>query len=235
MTQRTLPAMRCALATLLALAACSTPTNKYASEKPTEDGLYLIRSAPSHNVYLRPGARIQNYTAVVVDPFMVSYAMASDVGDAGPAQVRTLDPEAEARLTSTLRDAFIQEMKRSRYFRLVEAPGPEVLRVQGWIYELVIDEPYRGDPRNFPLCFGTMNLILAVRDSLTAQALARVSHRIAVSCELSSNRLFYTASWLDTKRAFRPWASFLRVSLDELHEIPDLPAAPGEQQPLPVR
>ena len=81
-----------------------------------------------------------------------------------------------------------------------------------------------GDPRNFPLCSGTLNLILAVRDSRTAQALARVSDHIAVSCERESTDLYYRATWRDAKGALRPWASFLRASLDELHELPDLPA-----------
>jgi hypothetical protein len=233
MQQRTLAAVLCAL---LALAACGgrTPAPvEYRSAVPTPDGLYLIRSAPNHRVYVRPGARISSYSEILVDPLMVSYAMPAQTDGQGPAHVRTLDPEAEAKLTSILRRAFVDEMKRGHAFRLVEAPGPAALRVQGWIYDLVIEEPYRGDPRNFPLCFGQMNLILDVRDSRTAQSLARVSDLIAVSCDRGSSDLYYTASWRDVKGALRPWASFLRASLDELHQMPDLPAPPAEQPSAP--
>jgi len=239
MQQSSLPHMLCALGALLGLVACHSaapaapPRVEYQSNQPTADGLYLARSAPSHTVYLRPGAQIRRYTEVIVDPFMVSYAMSPSSGDQAPAPVRTLDPYAEARLTGLLRDDFLRELSRSQSFRVVETPGPMVLRVQGWIYDLEIEEPYRQDPRNFPLCFGKMNLILNVRDSLTAQALARVSDHIAVSCTREHGELYYEASWKDMKGMLHPWASFLSDSLDELHEIADLPAAPGESPPAP--
>jgi uncharacterized protein DUF3313 len=214
---------------LLAFAACRGAPKplEHRSNVPTEDGLYLIRSATNHTVYVRPGVRLRDYSELIVDPFTVSYAVVPDAGKHGDAHVRTLEPDAEARLTSELRSAFVNEMKRSAYFRIVDAPGPAAVRVQGWVYDLAIEAPDREDPRNFPLCFGTMDLILNVRDSSSATALARVSDRIAVSCKREEKQLYYSATWLDVKGSFRPWASFLRTSLDELHDLPDLPAGPA--------
>ena len=230
MPQRTLPVLLAAALTLLGFAACRGGAPKpleYGSNVPTEDGLYLIRSATNHTVYVRPGARLRDYSEVIVDPFSISYAVVPDVGNHGDAHVRTLEPHAEARLTGELRSAFEKEMRRSAYFRVVDAPSPAAVRVQGWVYDLAIEAPDREDPRNFPLCFGTMDLILNVRDSRSATALARVSDRIAISCERQDNQLYYAATWLDVRGTLRPWASFLRTSLDELHELPDLPAAPA--------
>ena len=202
------------------------------SAERTEDGLYRIRAdnarpQSNHVVYLKPGAELQRYTEVIIDPFMVSYAVASGEANKSAAPVRTLDPADEARFTSLLRSAFVDAMGESRYFRVVEEPGPTALRVQGWIYELTIEAPYRDDPRNFPLCAGQMNLILNVRDSRTAEPLARVDDRLAISCKLASNKLYYYASWPHVKSEVRStWGSFLRGSLDSLHELPDLPTAP---------
>jgi Protein of unknown function (DUF3313) len=229
MPQRCLPVLLGAALALLSLAACrgAPPRVEYGSDVPTEDGLYLIRNATNHTVYVRPGARLRDYSELVVDPFSVSYAVAPGASQPGGAQVRTLDPDAEARLIGELRFSFIQEMKRSSYFRVVDAPGPAAVRVQGWLYDLAIEAPDREDPRNFQLCFGTMDLILNVRDSRSATALARVSDRIAVSCEREGDQLYYAATWRDMRGMLRPWASFLRASLDELHELPSLPAAPA--------
>lgn len=227
MQQRSVPAVLGALVAMLAAAGCRTepsPTIEYSRES-TEDGLHLTRTATDHTVYTRPGARIQSYTEIVIDPFMISYAPAPDAAGGGSAAVRTLDPEAEARFTAILREAFVQEMERSEYFRVVEQPGAATLRVQGWIYELAVHEPYRDDPRNFPLCLGEMNLILNVRDARTAEPLARINDRLAISCRLASTKLYYFATWRGIEGAMRDWGSFLRASLDELHALPDLPAA----------
>lgn len=209
----------CCACIAVALSAClGTDAVEFEPGPPTADGLRIAKDTGKHTVYLKPGARINAYSEVVIDPIMVSYTKAAD--DAEPGRALTLDTETEQKLGAELRRIFIQEMQWSPYFEIVESSGPGVLRVQGWLYDLVVREPPREDPRNFPLCFGEMTLILDVRDSQTAQALARVADRVTLSCAREKRALVYTASWSDVRRSLRPWARFLRQSLDGLYELP---------------
>jgi hypothetical protein len=124
------------------------------------------------------------------------------------------------RLADVLRNAFIQQMQASREFEWVEQPGPEAVRVQGWLSDLVVEEPPTDDPRNFPLCFAELTVILTVRNSETAHALARVSERVRLSCAAKHRARFQTARWHDVRRAVKPWAVLFRRWLEDLREIP---------------
>jgi len=205
----------------------------------TPEGLRQVESRDGRLIFLRPGVDLDDFERVLVDPFAVAYANPRDASEPGP--VRTLDSQTEARFTETLRSAFIDQLGRSRFYALSTEPGPEAIRVQGLIYDLVVEQPPHDDPRNFPICFAEMTLVLTVRHSETAQALARVADRIKLSCAEPHAR-FYTARWADVKAALRPWASFLRRWLEELHGgqspsafLPKQSAESRESQPGPAR
>lgn len=210
-------------------------------EITTPEGLQQLPSQDGRLIYLRPGVELDDFERVLVDPFAVAYANPRGTSEAGP--VRTLDAETEARFTETLRSAFVDQLGRSRIYALSTEPGPEAIRVQGLIYDLVVGQPPHDDPRNFPICFAEMTLVLTVRHSETAEALARVADRVKLSCAKPHAR-FYTARWADVKAALRPWASFLRHWLEELHATPSPaatalgPARPGgaaDRPPDPVQ
>lgn len=205
-------------------------------EITTPEGLRRLESRDGRLIYLRPGVELDDFERVLVDPFAVSYANPRDASDPGP--VRTLDAQTEARFTETLRSAFIEQLGRSRIYALSTEPGPDAIRVQGLIYDLVVEPPPHDDSRNFPICFAEMTLVLTVRHSETAEALARVADRIRLSCAEPHAR-FYTARWADVKAALRPWASFLRHWLEELHETPSAtstatPTATSMKAPSPT-
>ena len=160
---------------------------------------------------------MEEFTEVLVDPFMLSYANPRGAPE-GP--VRTLDSETEERLKDVLLEAFQREMRRSPDFRVAEEPGPAAVRVQGWLYDLVVEEPPRDDPRNFPLCFAEVTVMLTVRHAETAQALARAGERVQLSCRAERRARFQTAKWREVSEAVRPWARFLRRWLEDLRDRP---------------
>lgn len=198
-------------------------------EIATPEGLRQLESRDGRLIFLRPGIELDAFERVLVDPFAVSYANPRDASE--PEPVRTLDASTEARFTDTLRSAFIDQLGRSRVYALSTEPGPEAIRVQGLIYDLVVEQPPHDDPRNFPICFAEMTLVLTVRHSETAEALARVADRVKLSCARPHAR-FYTARWADVKAALYPWARFLRLWLEELHGTRPpsalVPTQPGE-------
>jgi hypothetical protein len=179
----------------------------------TADGLQLVVDERHRRIYLKPGADLEEFSQLLIDPFMVSYARASDAGE-GP--VRILDRETEERLATLVRAALAERMKRSREFDLVEEPGPEALRVQGWLYDVAVGEASADDSRNSALCFTQMDLILTVRHSQTAQALARVLQRARVSCANDRRSQFQAAQWKGVEAGLEPWIESLSRSLDDL-------------------
>jgi len=187
----------------------------------TPEGLRRVKREGPYVVYLKPGARIQEYSEILVDPFMISYWSGFQPLGSEPPVIRTLDAETEAKLSGAMRDAFVKSMQRSRHFSMARDPGPRALRVQGWIYDLVVGESGGSNPRNVPLCFAEISLILTVRGAETAQALALVAHRFEMVCD--SEGYLDTRNWTDVTRAMEPWARFLRDHLDELHELTAVP------------
>jgi hypothetical protein len=208
----------CAIGT----AACSRRSAEPLAFRPgeaTADGLRQVEGPEGLQVFLKPGTQLEDFTQILVDPFSVSYASS---GPATEELVRTLDADTEARLTEILRSTFMAEIDRSREFDLVEQPGPKALRVQGWLYDLVVEEPPSEDHRNFPLCFADWTVILTVRHSETAEALARGRARINLSCS-DDRGGFKRAEWRDVTEAVKPWGRALRRWLERLRERP-----PGE-------
>jgi len=182
---------------------------------PTSDGLRQVEGSEGLQVFLKPGVEFSNFTQVIVDPFSVSYAGSTADSEEG---VTTLDGETENRLTEILRESFMAEIERSKVFELVEQPGPGALRVQGWLYDLVIEEAPNHDPRNFPLCFADWTVILTVRHSQTAEALARGRARIDLYCPDGGRAGFESAGWTDVREAVKPWGRSLRSWLERLRE-----------------
>jgi hypothetical protein len=191
---------------------------EFESEEMTVDGLRLVKTTRGHQIFLKPGTYMRDFDSILVDPFMISY---TNPGGAAEGPVRTLDDETEEHLIILMRDMFIDQMSRSKGFDVVEQPGPRTIRVQGWLYDVVVEEPPREDPRNFPLCFAEMRAILTVRHSETAEPLARVVDEVKLSCAARKHARFHSAQWKDVeKAALKPWATFLRNWLEELRELP---------------
>ncbi|MBW2423936.1 MAG: DUF3313 family protein [Deltaproteobacteria bacterium] len=182
----------------------------------TADGLRLVVDERHRRIYLKPGADLGDFSQLLIDPFMVSYARASDAGE-GP--VRILDPETEERLATLVHESLTARMQRSREFDLVEEPGPGALRVQGWLYNVAVAEASSDDARNSALCFTEMDLILTVRHSQTAQALARVLQRARVSCAKDRKSQFQTAQWRGVEAGLEPWIESLSRSLEDLRGL----------------
>lgn len=203
----------------LALGACATEPPQVDEPEPDSVSGRGLRRAEGDGeavVYAMPGARLDRYSEVMVDPFMISYTTEPRPAGAEAEPIRTLDRETEAKLSDAMREAFVRSLRHSRHFSVVDEPGPRTLHVQGWIYDLVVGDP-EVHRRELPICFAQMTLILTARDARTAQALALVAHRLATRCE--PRRFLDALRWDDVTRALEPWARILRDHLDGLHDV----------------
>jgi len=193
---------------------------EFPSELRTLDGLRQVKSDGSAVVFVRPGVRMADFDQVLVDPFMLSYTSPDALPSGG---VRTLGRETEERFVGVVRDAFIDNMAYSQDFELVEQPGPEAIRVQGWLFDVVVAEPPTDDARNLSLCFTEVTVLLTVRHSVTAQALAQVAERTRLSCKTEARAQYQTVGWGVVRKGVRPWAKFLRRWLEDLKRLPPVP------------
>ena len=169
-------------------------------------------------MFVRPGVDLSDYDGLIVDPFMLTYASADASAD---ERVRTLDLEDEERFKRVVRDAFVREMRRSEGFAITDRPGPSTLRVQGWLYDLALADPPTDDPRNFPLCFGRVVVLLTIRHSETARSLAEVGDRTVLTCPIKPGG-YATTTWSAIDRGVGGWAERLRGWLERLRALPPL-------------
>ena len=95
--------------------------------RPTPIGLRRVETEEPGVVFVRPGVRMSDYSELIVDPFMLSYTSERDPGD---ESVRTLDPETEERFLKVVHRAFVNRMRYSEGFELVDRPGPRALRTK---------------------------------------------------------------------------------------------------------
>jgi hypothetical protein len=229
----------CALAAIDLTACRSRPPSgppdaiEFESDLATVDGLRRVKNTRVRAIYMKPGARLGNYSEVLIDPFMVTYKRFVGSDRMGhPKKAYTLDASTEVRLRQTLREVLVEELGGSRSFRVAETPGPQVLRLQGWISDLVVGHPKGRDPRSVgEVYLGEMTLILDVRDSETAEPLARVAGRFVMQRGRSRGYPERT-DWIDVKRIIRRWAARLLDALDELHELAESPSASGDPSAL---
>ena len=203
-----------------ALTGCASTQTAPAEEW---DGLVRQQGTRLGAVFVRPDAEIVAYRSVMLDPVEVSFARNWDPNRGGRSQVNRLDAAdmaaMQASLADLFRETFRAELERGGY-QLVDAAGPDTLRVSAAIIDLYVTAPETtsaGRTRTYTVNSGRMTLVAELRDSTTGEILARaVDTRSARSSGVwtVANRVTNTA---DARRAMGIWARALRESLDEMY------------------
>jgi len=195
----------------------------------TGDGLHRVLSNRVDAAFLKPGARFAAYDALLIDPVRVSYKT-----EPPPRGSVALSPDAVERMKRIFRQCFDRQLVESGDFGLAPEPGPGVLRISGQVVNLVVDAiPDRGGEAYLVNDTGEMTLALDVRDSVTGEHLVRVVDRRAIRpASVALGRLYESSTvrnWGALEDVFCSWALTLREGLDELRELPAVPAAPAPE------
>lgn len=176
-------------------------------------------------LYVREAGVLGRYDAFLVEPPLIYFH--ADARGGG------VDPQELAMLASALRDAVIEELRRGGY-RVVDEPGPGVLRLRGAITEVVPVNPVKnvgataaGVVAGAGAAPGVGLLVPRIdlgQASIEVEMLDGESgeRMVAIVAERQARRfggkLQGAKRWGDVKAAFRWWAERLRERLDELHE-----------------
>ena len=209
------------------LGGCATTPTATSSAPVTEwDGLVRQPHPRLDAVFVRPAAQqeLAAFRRGILDPVDVSFSSEFESGRRTGINSRGLDATDLAGIRRNLADEFqtvFREELQGGGYQVVDAPGPETLRVSAAIVDLFIAAPEAAQPmgrsRTYTANSGRMTLVLELRDSVTGEILVRAVD--AQSARGSgtwtvTNRATNTA---DARRALRTWARALRVGLDDFH------------------
>lgn len=207
-----------------AFAAPSKEAKRKLEEVMSHDGLEKVAVEGLDLVYVRPGASLANYSKVQLDPVEVSFHK-----DWDPKQIGTLfklsasDREKiRTGVAKVVYEEFVKELQTKSSYQVVEASGPDVLRVKVIIANLYVtapDVPTAGRSRTYVSNAGEMTLIAELYDSESGQVLARVVDRDTARDYMiatASNSVFNVA---EARNIASGWGRALRESLDRAHGI----------------
>lgn len=209
------------LAALLAGCQGSTPTVDTSDETEMSfDGLYPVKGGTADAAWARPGADISQYSKIMLQGVGIEYRPGGESGRLYHSRSRAdhfeISEKQKEKLHEILREAFSDELHKSEHFKIVDAPGPDVLLVRGGLLDVVSFVPPEpiGRTEIYLSSVGEATLVLEIRDSQSEAIIARAVDRRAAEDTLGfseSNRVNNTA---EIRRLAKTWARLLRERLD---------------------
>lgn len=203
----------------------------FAAPPATWDDLVLAESSRFGAVYLLPGADFRGYRKVMIEPTEVAFRRnwQRDYNARASLSRRITDTDAQRimeRVRQGVGDAFTKAFRQAGY-EVVQAPGPDVLRLKISVIDLSVTAPdvrASGRSRTYSRETGGAALALEARDSTTDALLGR-----AVDRQVAGDRGFFTQRNSATNEAdfedmFRAWA---KASVEGLAELKSRSASPA--------
>lgn len=202
----------------IGLAACEvTPTQPL--PETTEDGLSLAVIKGIDVVYVRPGASLERYKRVLLDPVDVAFSKNWDPERIG-SRTKLTEREREdlrSKLAQLFDRTFREELETKGGYTVVDQAAPDVLRVTATLAEVYLNAPdvmTPGRTRTYVMNAGRMTLVAELRDSETGVLLAR----IADEREAREDGFLRLSSSVENSAEARAmithWARILRARLD---------------------
>jgi len=176
---------------------------------------------------------LRGYTALMLDPVSVSYKIdpqdRRSWGDlSGGRPNFALNTVQMENLKSWFQEAVVEALAGDDGYRIVDTPGPDVLRISADLIDLIVRAPTAqnsGRSRTFVDSWGEVTLVLEARDSQSGEILARAVDRMdpkrGLGRTISEVSTVFVRS--DTRRLFEYWAGIMRERLDELRGVERAP------------
>ena len=219
------------LSLLAAVAGCAGAPGevRYASGRQaavSPDGLHRIEAwgGRALRVYVKPGADLHGYNQILLEPVVLRFSLHS---------AHSLGPRTVEIVKKSFHEIFEKEIQKSAVYTLASAPGPRVLRATPQLVDVVVaaPAPRTPDEQIVVQSSGAVTLALELADSRSNATLVRVFDRRAVGDQ--TGLAYRQRPGADVGKArvvFSQWAQRLRSWLDNVREIPPLPAdAPSDE------
>ena len=216
--------------------ACAGPAGIVWDTQPgsqTSDGLHRVRWSDVGALFLRPGAQMGGYHSVLLVPLQIAPEAPGEERRAFlPTPYYPPTPDYLDRMQGLYRDAFTDQLSHNG-FALATEPGPGVLRLSGYVIDLVLTVPLNPQdrPRESQIVrsFGELTLVLDLRDSVSGTPLLRSYDREQLSSDPLQGAFVNSigAQIAAQRQVFDHDAMLLRIRLQELQQLPALPQAPA--------
>ncbi len=194
----------------------------------TIDGLSRVKDSSYKYVWVKPDADFASYQGIIFGAVEVHYKRKTRGTRYSSTSTNfALTKHQTDNLKRALRDAFIAELTRDEFYRLVDEPGPDVMLIEVSIIDLIVKVPTQGSnitQQTFASSTAEMTLLMELRDSLSGEILARVADRQDANAPgfAMSNDLYYSNKVRDrsaVERVFKGWSKILRTRLDHVRSI----------------
>ena len=222
---------------LLGLAGCAAtppPTMQAGPEaEVTVDGLYRVDNSVMALAYVKPSLTLQGYTKLMIDDVVVAYKKDPEgrrrdsPGGVGAERNYALSPSQMEVLKTLFQEAVVKELTKDDGYQLVDAPAPDVLRIDCYLIDLVVKSPTQntaGRQQNFASSYAEVTVVFELHDSESEEVLARVADRgdPTVTGGASGDLASVNAAFVrtDLTRMFEYWAGLLRAGMDNIYEAP---------------
>ena len=211
----------------IAFLACTLATTSVAAEAPPVewDGLQRVASKRFDLVYLQPGAEFRSYTKVIVEPTEVAFRKNwrrdynSGTRDLG-GRVSERDVEdAISKGVAAASDIFSDAWRKGGY-AVVDAPGPDVLKVRTGIVNISVTAPDVRSTRSYTFAneAGYATLVVELWDSTTGALIARVVDQKVAGDNSVGQRISVT-NRADFRDLVERWANDSIRGMDELKRL----------------
>lgn len=194
-----------------------------AADKPpavSHDGLQLVEKARFDVVYRRPGVDFGVYSKIMLDPVEVAFKKqwTQDF-----RQVSKSDRERiRSELAKEFHEIFVEELGQKGGYQIVDAPGPDVLRVTAGILELYINAPdtmSASSSRTYAISTGEATLVAEARDSESGSVIARAADRERARESMTMQWITRSQNRADARAMLKKWAAAMHEGLDEARGV----------------
>ena len=194
------------------------------------DGLHRVDNSVLDLVYVKPELKLQGYTNVIIGEIRVAYRKDPEgrrVGNPGgmPEEANfALSRSQMDVLKSLFQEAVVKELTKDDGYEIVDAPGPDVLRVSAYLVDLVVRVPTEktaGRQYTRARSYGEVTLVLELHDSESEEILGRVADRRDPTRNTDNSLAIVSPTYVkaDVERLFEYWANVLREGLDRVREL----------------
>ena len=193
----------------------------------TVDGLYRVDNSLVALAYMKPDMDLRGYTALMIDPVAVAYQRdpgGRTTSAGGGAQNFALNTTQMGNLKSWFQEAVVEALSGDGGYRIVDAPGPDVLRITAELIDLIVRIPTQrtgGRGGMAVRSYGEVTLVLEARDSQSGEILARAADRRDPTGNPTDELVRVVPGFVrsNTRTLFEFWAGILRERLDELRQV----------------
>jgi hypothetical protein len=216
------------VATLAGVSGCAS---KPAIPDVTEDGLARVDIRGVYAAYRRPGADLNKYRKVMLDPVQVAFDPDWDPKRTGSNLPLSAEDRERIRreLAELFTEVFSKELTKDGGPPLVTSAGSDVLRLSTALADVYVNAPDTNEPgrsRTYVMSAGSATLVAEVRDSESGAIIGRLFDRR----EAGTGMLQWSGSAqnsAEARRMLTRWAQLLRERFDAVRSAPAPAVKPG--------